>query len=340
MRLAYLNNHTSAAAFFSRLCFGHGWEIYIPLSCPEAGALSGDAAARSRRLSLTPGIVDALDSVDFYGRSPPSSKVLKILEDCFDAVLIPNATPTRALLSVASRIRTPVVIYDWGEYEDSLRTSDFTSVLHRRNVKRAFQFMWHGSALKVDLPLGLNPRIFEVESCGPSDMPVAGSIVSRLRSSSFSRTILTTLAELCADESWHFRLFGKDNDDFVLPAKLASSWASFRIYPQLSIETLYGEMARLTCFIYWNTDGKMLQYSPLESVFLGTPVVYSKFSLLSQLMPDDDDGRISDFSQFASRMSSVLAAASRRDMVSRQSQVLAPFLRAEEKWSDFLNSIK
>ena len=193
-RVAYLNNHNSAASFVASACLANGVEFYMPSRCNEPGSLRNKDARRIRTVSLDPLTIDELDRQDLYSnRTRLSRRYIQALSENFNLVILAGAVRTKPLLQIAKKVQTQVVVLEWGDIGGLVFHTEFKQFERRSNIEIAVAYE-EFSADKRHLPLGLNPAVSSTVPIPKFNMcPTAAIVVSRLGETYSSNRLLNVL---------------------------------------------------------------------------------------------------------------------------------------------------
>jgi hypothetical protein len=82
----------------------------------------------------------------------------------------------------------------------------------------------------------------------------------------------------------------------------------------------------------------MCQYTPLEAIFLGTPVIYSSKTLFSSMLSSSDACRVSSFDDSSSILQSLSVPGLAQLAALNQNIALKEILTAKSKWRDLFCS--
>jgi hypothetical protein len=336
-KIAYLNNHNSAASFVASVCFDAGIEFYMPLICPEKGSLRHGDARSLRTISLAPRQELALDEIDLYDEnSDLTDEYINILGRCFDLIIIPGATRHRKLVSIANRANTKVLIYEWGDVSGVSLHQEYNVALNRPNVSLAVQFRsQHPTA--ACLPLGFNEAIYGCKRQAKHDSPSAAIVLSRLHSN-YSRGVFDRVMSRIRGAQYDLHIFGKDHGSDDFSAKYLSRWRSITLRSDLELCQLYESLSKFYCLIYPIEEMAMVQYSPFEAIFLGTPVIYSSKTLFSSMLPSNDACRVSSFDDIGNILQSLSVPRIAQLAALNQNIALKEILNAKSKWRDLFCS--
>jgi hypothetical protein len=336
-RIAYLNNHNSAANFVASVCFDAGIEFYMPLICLENGSLRHGEAKCIRSISLAPEQELALDKIDLHDeRSDLTDEYINLLSRCFDLIIIPGATRHRKLVSIANRANTKVLIYEWGDISGISLHQEYNVALNRPNVSLAVQFRsQHPTA--VCLPLGFNEAIYDCKRQAKHDSPSAAIVLSRLHSN-YSRAVFDKVMSRIRGAQYDLHIFGKDHGSDDFSAKYLSRWKSITLRSDLELCQLYESLSKFYCLIYPIEEMTMAQYTPFEAIFLGTPVIYSSKTLFSSMLPSNDACRVSSFDDSSNILQSLSVPGLAQLAALNQNIALKEILNAKSKWQDLFCS--
>jgi hypothetical protein len=336
-RIAFLNNHNSAAAFLASVCFDAGIEFYMPLICPEKGSLRHGDAKSLRSISIAPEHELALDEINLYEEnSDLTTEYINLLSRCFDLIIIPGATRHRKLVSIASRADTKVLIYEWGDLLGISLHQEYKEALKRPNVSLAVQFRdQHPTA--VCLPLGFNEAIYGCKRQAKHDTPSAAIVLSRLHAS-YPRAVFDRVMSRIRGAQYDLHIFGKDHGSGDFCGKYRSRWRSVTLRPDLELCQLYESLSKFYCLIYPIEEMAMCQYLPFEAIFLGTPVIYSSKTLFSSMLPSNDACRVSSFDDISNILQSLLIPGVTQLAALNQNIALKEILTAKSKWRDLFCS--
>jgi hypothetical protein len=334
-RVAYLNNHNTAAPFVVETMAALGAETYLPLVCPERGALSGPAAAQLRTARLEPKEQTLLDVVDWYNEAlTVDVRVLACLDSLFDVVIIPAAVRTPNLRVTAHLLSTRVIVFEWGDIMGITTHAEYDAAVARANVRRAVAYQRLGADLlhlPLGLPRGIAAALARSDAVRQSDTVIIA--VSRLWAR-YSRTQLLELLEAIHAPSFHLLIVGKDHGDTSFLQRYTSRWQSITARADQPVEALYRSYKQSAALLYWMREPTVLQYSALECITLGTPVIYYAQSLLSAVMPAADPCRVTAPAEMPTMLDALRDEATARAISLQQLQgVNALLADIPEKWS-------
>ena len=338
--VAYLNNHTTAAAWALRVFSELRVATYIPLLCAEVGALSGSAARQARTSRLRPRDEELLDSMDVY--SPEltiDDRYTAALDRNFCAVIFPGAVRTPNLQFIAERCRVPIVIYEWGDVGGVIFHEEYVDVARRRdNIKVAVAYEAFSSQ-HVHLPLGLPRDLlrsdFEIQEY---ERPTYALVASRLyHPQSYTYDQVSGFLEGVDGRDCDLLVIGKDHQLEDPNQLFRQGWSSVHLLSDLSRERLCSTLASVDSLLYWMQEQTVVQLSPFESASLGTPVIYRRSTMLSTLLPDDDSCRASSGQDISRIMRELNDPEIRSQRASRQRDALQPLMAdGPQKWSSIL----
>ena len=336
-RVAYLNNHNSAASFVASVCLDAGIEFYMPLICFESGSLRHGEAKAIRSISLAPEQELALDEIDLYDESSDlTDEYINLCSRCFDLIIIPGAARHRKLVSIANRAITKVLIYEWGDISGISLHQEYNVALNRPNVSLAVQFRsQHPTA--VCLPLGFKKAIYGCKRQAKHDSPSAAIVLSRLHSN-YSRAAFDKVMSRIKGAQYDLHIFGKDHGSDDFSGKYLSRWRSITLRPDLELCQLYESLSKFYCLIYPIEEMTMCQYTPFEAIFLGTPVIYSSKTLFSSMLPSNDACRVSSFHDISNILQSLSFRGVAQLAALNQNIALKEILTAKSKWQDLFCS--
>ena len=155
-RVAYLNNHNTAAPFVVATMTKAGATTYIPTKCPEVGPVKGQAAVDLRTCQISEEDAAVLDGVDLYAKDlGVGPEYLDCLNRNFDVVVFPGSVRTENYLYIAEHATMPIVILEWGDIGGVVFHREYESVVAKRSNVQYAVAQRALSADHMQLPLGL-----------------------------------------------------------------------------------------------------------------------------------------------------------------------------------------
>lgn len=337
-RIAFLNNHNTAAAFVMETCKRNGIEVYIPVKCPERGSLKGAEAAKARKLSIPRYTLEALDSVDLYAAGEINWEFSRIIDRYFDAVIIPGVMCQGRFPDLVNKLNTKVIILEWGNI-GGITLHPFWKAYHNRpNVEIAVSYEDFGPNLQ-HLPLGLKEVTVKKSLVDKFKEPTFLTIISRLGYGGYSDKVLIDLLSKAKEPNANLVVMGKDHADVSAFAEFGKNWRSLTFKSDLDDQIVYETMQRAHGLIYPSSEATLIQYTTLESLYLGTPIIYKSSTFASRFIPTPNDGRILDFDDVGGAIRCLSNPDRAKATLEAQLLLLNILSGCDEKWRTFFRSL-
>jgi len=334
-RVAYLNNHNTAARFVVEMCTKSNLECYIPLKCPEKGSVREDDARALRTCKLPPDVENALDQISVYVIPKTITESwMSILKNWFDMVIFPPCGSAN-LLYLAQHYTGKLVVMEWGGISGVALSSKYSHIYHRPNVLKTVCYQ-HFDPEAPHLPLGINPKIWSVISHPHSKFsePTVLIVISRLYNC-FSRNYLTKMLNVIEEPSFNLIVIGKDHGDISFIDAYRSKWKSITVRSDLDIHEVYTIMKQAHVLLYVLQESALMQYSVLECLHLGTPVIYLKGNMFEPHLEAEDPLKAHSYNDVNKILDKCLSLEYLERQRERQKILLSILDDTEEKWKNF-----
>jgi hypothetical protein len=279
LKIAILNNHSTAAVFFANIFKTLGHTVYIPLNCSiENGALSGTDVMNARNIDPQLSYVKTMDEFDFYSNNNSSTRsIYDILLQNFDLIITYHPICIKLNEQLTKQHIIPVMLIIWGDTEiiHPYIRPFYNSILNNPNVTitvcHSYLMRYMNNSLYNSIkliPLGL-PSMIKYENSYVGNTNDVLFIQSRFQKPFWSSTrdFIHTLA--LAMPSVSFIIGGKDNENYIPPSENIKK-RTFK-----TTDELYSFMACCKLFIANNAGDMILQYSPIEASAIGLPILYN-----------------------------------------------------------------
>lgn len=332
-RVAYLNNHNTAARFVVEMCTKSNIECYIPLKCFEKGSIRGDGARALRTCEIPSDVENALDQLDIYcPHKTITESWMNILKNWFDMVIFPPCgTPN--LCYLAQHYTGNIVVMEWGGIDGVALSSKYSHIYHRPNVLKTVCYQ-HFEPEAPHLPLGINPKIRSVTSHSKFSEPTILIVISRL-SGYFSRNYLIKMLNIIEAPSFHLLVIGKDHGDVSFIDAYRSKWKSITVRSDLDIHEVYKIMKQAHALLYLLQESSLMQYSVLECLHLGTPVIYLQGNMFENYLEAEDPLKAHSYNDVNKILDKCLSLEYLERRCERQKMLLRILDDTEEKWKNF-----
>jgi len=347
MRIAYLNNHSTAARFFVKLFKEFNFEAFI--SARECGveknAFTGVNVLNTRNLSLSKEKIDILDSVDLTDASDKQKikKFVSILEQDFDAIILSghpaHAINTPVLEGVKNR---PIIVLEWGDVCGVFRHAQWCKYENNSNVFFGYTFPQFSTHFKKDksflLPITFSEEIYKKYSKTSS-----GRGISIISHSEFNYGAILKCKELTENIKLpcQIRILGKNNTNLNTVLK---DNRSFELLSNIDIEQVYQEISRADFFIYTVCEKTMAQYGPAEAIFLGTLAFYFKNTFFYDLINRNDWCACENYEEMNKKIVQSLSMSNDEinNLKNNQKNILnyLGYEHVKEHWSNAFKTIK